>query len=477
MKRALLLAALAACGDDAAGTVDAAPGGDGGTDATDGGDVPRCDVPPTFAAGITPMRTLHVSPAGSAGGDGSQANPFATIEQAAAAATPGTAILLAPGTHQADQFVEGLRGTATAPIWIGGAPGGSKPVITGGSQALQLARPAYVVVHDLEVSGATANGINIDDGSMFSDETSAHHVAVERVYVHDIGTASGNNDCLKVSGVNQLAVYDSRFSNCGGGGSGVDHVGCHGSTIARNVFTGRMADAVQSKGGAMDHDIRSNRVNITGGRAFNMGGSTDLDLFRPPLSTTAPNAEARRIRVYNNVITGLGTTATPFAFVGCIDCLAAHNYVRGQHRWHVRILQETATQMGFTFEPAANGKVISNTFVFSAATLATAVNVGTGTNAGSFTFRTNLWYASDMPASSAPMNLPSPETGGVSGMESGYTNVPDDPTVGVFPDPIHISAPESRAMPARLVEVPGTISGVCRGATTTIGPSWADSTI
>lgn len=473
MKRALLLAALAACGDDASGVVDAASTGDAAD--PDGGSVPRCDVPPTFAAGITPLRTLHVSPAGSAGGDGSQANPFASIEQAGAVATPGTAILLAPGTHQADQFVAELRGTAAAPIWIGGAPGAAKPVIAGGAQALQLARPAYVVLHDLEVSGATANGINIDDGGLVSDETSAQYVAVERVYVHDVGTAGGNNDCLKVSGVNKLSVLDSRFDNCGGGGSGIDHVGCHGSTIARNVFTGRMADAVQSKGGALDHDIRSNRVGITGGRAFNMGGSTDLNLFRPPLSTTASNAEARRIRVYDNIITGLGTTATPFAFVGCIDCLAAHNYVRGQHRWHVRVLQETATQSGFTFEPAANGRVISNTFVFSGASLATAVNVGAGTSAGTFTFRTNLWYASDTPTSSAPMNLPSPETGGVAGMPSGYVNIPDDPTAPLLGPLILTGAAEWGARPAKLAQVPGTFDGMCRNDPTTIGPGEAES--
>ncbi|MBL9013740.1 MAG: hypothetical protein JNL83_06170 [Myxococcales bacterium] len=474
MKGLALLLLLVGCGDDASRPVDAAPTGDS-ADPDGPGDVPRCDPPATFAAGLTPLRTLHVSPSGSAGGDGSPASPFATIEQAAAAATPGTAILLAPGTHQADQFVAALRGTATAPIWIGGAPGAAKPVISGGAQALQLARPAYVVVHDLEIASATANGLNIDDGGMFSDETAAHHVVVERVDIHDVGTTGGNNDCLKVSGVNQLAVLDSRFANCGGGGSGIDHVGCHGSTIARNVFSGRMENAVQSKGGARDHDLRANRVAITGSRAFNLGGSTDLNLFRPPLSTTAPNAEARRIRAFDNVITGLGPTATPFAFVGCIDCLAAHNYVRGQQRWHVRVLQETATQSGFTFEPAANGRVINNTFVFSAASLATAVNVGAGTSAGTFTFRTNLWYASDTPASSAPMNLPSAETGGVSGMPSGYVNIPDDPLASLAGPQIATGSAEWAARPARLPEVPGTMAGLCRGDPTTIGPGEAES--
>jgi hypothetical protein len=322
-----------------------------------------------------------------------------------------------------------------------------------------------VVIHDLEIANVTANGMNIDDGGMFTDETAAHHVLVKDVYIHDVGTPTGNNDCLKVSGVNSLYVYDSRFQNCGGGGSGIDHVGCHGSVVARNTFEGRMGNAVQSKGGARDHDIRQNRVNVTATRAFNLGGSTDLNLFRPPLSMASPNAEARRIRVYNNLITGLGTQATPFAFVGCIDCLAAHNYTRGQQRWHLRILQETPTQGGYTFEPSGMGRVANNVFVFSAASLATAVNEGGNTAPATFTFARNVWYASDNPGQSAP-TLPTPETGGVSGTMPS-TAVPDDPRAPIAD--ACARAPElGAAMP--VPEVIGTFDSACRPAPPAIGP-------
>lgn len=213
--------------------------------------------------------------------------------------------------HATDQFVDNLRGTVQAPIWIGGEPGQPRPVIAGGSGPLQLAQAAYVVVHDLEIRGQTGNGLNIDDGGQFSVETAAHHIAVVRLHVHDLG-GTGNNDCIKVSGI-------------------------------------------QAKGGSTDVDVRDNRMRISGQRAVNLGGSTDLTLFRPPLSLTATNAEARRIRVFNNIITGLGTTATPFAFVGCIDCFAAHNLALGQQRWHMRILQETPTQAGSRSNPRRTG--------------------------------------------------------------------------------------------------------------------------
>ena len=467
--------ATTACGDGSPSSPDA-PGN--GEDASpDASDPPGCTARELFGTGLNliPARLLHVSATAAAGGDGSAANPFRTIEEAADVVQPGDAIRLGPGTHTSGQFLSDLRGSPGAPIWIGGTPGQPRPVIAGGVEALHLSRPAYVIVHDLEITGQTANGINVDDGADVDDPLAAHHVAIANVYVHDIGTG-GNNDCIKLSGVNDVHVYHSRIERCGAGGSGVDHVGVHRGLVVQNTFDGVMSTAVQVKGGSTDVVIDANRIRISGGRAINLGGSTSFEFFRPPLSTTAPNAEARRVHATNNLITGLGTTATPFAFVGCVDCLAAHNLVRGQQRWNLRILQETTTSGNFTFEPAANGRVISNSFVFTASTLSTAVNVGADTNAASFSFATNLWYASDAPAMSTPM-LPSTETGGVVGMPSGYANLPDDPNValpGGYAQ-IVVGSPEWAAQPPRLLEVVATFSGSCRDASTTIGPGEGES--
>ena len=123
---------------------------------------PGCGVLPAFEDGLVPSLVLHVDPTGSdSTGDGSAASPYATIERAAQDAVPGTAIELAPGNHAVDQYVADLHGTASAPIWIGGASGQPKPVLSGGVQALHLVRPEYVVVHDLQITGQTANGVNV----------------------------------------------------------------------------------------------------------------------------------------------------------------------------------------------------------------------------------------------------------------------------------------------------------------------------
>ena len=50
------------------------------------------------------------------------------------------------------------------------------------------------------------------------------------------------------------------------------------------------------------------------------------------------------------------------------------------------------------------------------ASLSTHVNVGAGTEAATFTFRNNLWYAHDTPAQSMP-SLPAAETAGLYGQD------------------------------------------------------------
>ena len=477
-----MVVGLAACGHGASPT----HGPDAGRDAAIADapevDAPevieRCDAPPTFADGLVPNRALHVEAGAAAGGDGSIAAPFAEIEQAAAVATPGTSIILGPGVHAANQLVSDLHGTALAPIWIGGQHGQPVPVIEAGSEGLHLARPRYVVIHDLELRAQDARGVVLDDGGDFADDTAAHHVALVGVHVHDVGT-TGSRDCITVSGVSDLFVYDSRIERCGGAGSGagIDLVGCHRSIVARNVFDQISASAVQARGGATDVDVRQNRIRDGGARAVSLGGSTDLAVFRPPLSASAASAEARRIRVFDNIITG--TESAAFVFSGCVDCLVAHNAVKGAPLRLIEILQETATQAGFTFEAASNGRVINNSFVFSSAALSTAVNVGPDTSPSTFTFSSNVWHAFDDPAKSTP-SLPVAESGdgALIGRGSFYLMLPDDPYAALSEeagvseeDGVCPQFPEYHAA-FPFPDIDGTIGGSCRRGSNSnaIGP-------
>jgi hypothetical protein len=444
-----LVGGLGACGDDTSGSGGASsssstgPGsgagsaqggaGTGGESAstssaggggTGGGPSGSCFDYPTFEAGKVPTTQRHVATTGSdTTGDGSSGAPFATIQRAAQVAQPGTAIVVHEGTYPGGTFIADLAGTENAPIWIGGAEGENKPVLQGGGNAMQLVRARYVVVHDLEVRDASANGLSVDDGGDYANENATRYLVFRDLDIHDIGS-NGNQDCLKLSGVNDYWVLTSSFARCGGGmsGSGIDHVGCHDGVIAGNRFSDMAAsgNAVQCKGGSTDITIVANQITDGGARAINLGGSTGFEFFRPPLSTSAPNAEARRIHVIANLIEG---SVAPLAFVGCVDCLAANNTIVAPENWVARILQETVTSGGYEFLPSSNGRFVNNLVHYDRSAISTHVNVGGGTDAASFTFQNNLWYAYDQPGNSAPI-LPVTETAGVVGSDPGFVDGP-----------------------------------------------------
>jgi hypothetical protein len=379
-----------------------------------------CSSVPTFADGLTPTSHIHVATDGSnSTGDGSAANPYATIAFAATHAAPGSAVVVRSGTYAGGGFISNLAGTAAAPIWIGGAPGEPRPIISGATEGLHLVECKYVILHDLEVRNASGNGINADDGGEVSDPLASHHLIFRDLSIHDIG-GSGNQDGLKLSGINDFLVLNCDIARTGGGFSGscIDMVGCHRGLIARCIFTDGSGSGVQAKGGSDDVEIRWCGFNNAGSRAVNIGGSTGFEFFRPPLSQTQPNFEARNIRVLANTFAG---SPSPIAFVGCVNSTVAHNTIVNPTNWLVRILQETTTSPPYVFLPCANNTLASNILYFARSQISTHINIGANTAPTTFTFACNLWYSHDNPAQSTP-NLPAPEDGGIYGQDPLLTN-------------------------------------------------------
>jgi hypothetical protein len=391
-----------------------------------------CDPIRTFADTQQPTREIFVSPAGNnSTGDGTQTNPFQSISRALQGVQPGDAIRLLPGTHAPGTFISNLTGTSNAPIWIGGVPGLERPRISGGNTALQLSRVRYVIVENLEISGASANGINCDDGGDYANTNATRHVLFRNLSIHNIGTG-GNQDGLKLSGVYDYAVIDCQFAQLSAGGSGIDHVGCHRGLIARCAFTDAGSNAIQCKGGSSDIEIRWNRFTNAGARAINLGGSTGFEFFRPPLTLDAPNAEARNLRVVANLFQG---SDTPVAFVGAVDSLVANNTIIEPTRWLLRILQETTSSGGYTFLPCGQNAFVNNLVYFDRSRISTTVNIGANTDAPSFAFAHNLWYAFNQPGQSQP-SLPAAETNGLYGLDPLFL----DATAGDFSIPTNSPA-------------------------------------
>jgi len=366
-----------------------------------------CGAVATFADGKTPSQIRHVSITGSdASGNGSATRPFRTIARGARSISPGTAIHVHAGTYGGGTFLTDVQGTEAQPIWIMGAPDEARPVIQGGGEALHLTNPRYVVLQNLEVVGTADNGINVDDGGEVANPEAARFLLFRDLDIHDTGRSpSGAPNCLKISGLNDFFVLGSSFARCGSGTSsgavGVGGVGVHRGRVSFNRFLSNGYGGLQFKGASLDIDITSNVFQDTGWRGVNMGGSTGEASFRPPLSASALNYEAARIRVQANIFNGSEAAAS---FTGCLDCEFSHNTVVNPSKWVLRILQETVTIASYAFARAANGVIAGNIFYFRRSDLNAGedINVGTNTDTRTFVLTGNLWYAHDEPAQSNP---------------------------------------------------------------------------
>jgi Right handed beta helix region len=244
-----------------------------------------------------------------------------------------------------------------------------------------------------------------------------------RLRVSDVGPR-GNRDGIKLSGVEDFRVEGCTVERWGDGGSAIDMVGCRKGTIEGCTFR-RPADepgsqgaggsnGVQAKGASRDVVIRRNRFENAGGRAVNVGGSTGLDYFRPPLAEwKGERWESKDIRVEGNTILG---SQAPVAFVGADGGVFRFNTVHLPGRWALRILQENRAE---GFVPSRGGEFTDNLVVFrSGAWSEGGVNVGPGTEPATFRFARNFWFCEDAPGRTRDLvRLPAEEKDGVHGKD------------------------------------------------------------
>ncbi len=325
--------------------------------------------------------TLHI-------GQGQQ---FANFEQAAAVAMPGDTILFHAGVHQGGQYVANLKGTSDSWITISNASG-EEAIIEGGNNAIQFSDPAYLHVVGLIFEHQTGNGVNTDDGGTY--DSPAHHVIYENCTFRDM-SVNGNNDLLKLSGLDFFEIRNCTFMNGAAGGSGIDMVGCHNGIIKGNYFENMGSNSIQAKGGTQHIRIEANYFKNGGQRTLNLGGSTGLQYFRPIDAAF----EAANLLVYSNIIVG---SWAAIAYVGAVNVEVVNNTIYQPENWVIRILQETVDPDRFV---ECGDNVFRNNIVHLSNNLSTETNIGPNTRPESFTFSNNLWYNIDDPFWNGP-NIP-----------------------------------------------------------------------
>ncbi len=410
-----------------------------------------CGMPAPFDAGAVYSRELHVSPDGRDDADGSTAAPLRTIRAAADRATPGTRVIVGPGTY-APVALGRVQGEAARPIAFVGRPGATIEAAKGAGWSMSDA--AYVVIEGFTIRNTAAHGMNLDDGGTV--ETPAHHLVLRNLTIANAGSG-GNHDCIKLSGIDDFWVLGTDVSDCDRGEI-IDMVGCHRGVISGNRFHDTVASGVQAKGGSADILIQGNRFERIAGRAVNAGGSTGLPYFRP---ADAPH-EGARVHVLSNVFLRNGPSGgAAVAYVGCDACVFAHNTVIAPQRWVARILQENTNSR---FVRSRLGLFVNNLIVFAPSELSAFVNVGPNTLPDTFTFSHNAWIAKDRaaPAGAAPGVIPD-KTGSI---------VLDDPKLvdlaGGNYRPLGTSPLIGQAQPLPFA-LPPDFDGRCQQSPATIG--------
>jgi hypothetical protein len=334
------------------------------------------------------------------------------LKEAVAQAKPGSIILLDPGTYEGGLYFENLKGEPDKPIKIMAADPHNPPVIRGGEECLHLVAPSYVELSYIIFSGATDNGLNIDDGGSYA--VPACNIVLSNLSVMDIGP-SGNRDGIKLSGVDHFFVLNCTVERWGDDGSAIDMVGCHEGVIEACTFRHGDdvgASGIQVKGGSCNISIWSCRFEHAGLRAVNIGGSTDLRYFRPQ---PPPGYEAKNVSVQGCVFIG---SEAPIAYVGVDGAVVSFNTIYRPKHWVLRILQETVSP---AFTPCRHGNFTDNIIAFMASEVVETVNIGNDTAPETFTFTRNLWYAIDDPSRSLP-RLPVQERDGLYGVDPMFAN-------------------------------------------------------
>jgi len=314
---------------------------------------------------------------------------YEKLSEGAAVAKPGDTLYLFPESHSVNQYIENLHGTQSQPICII-SDTNQKAVFSGGKQAIHFVNVSWLYISGLVFENQKINGVNIDDGGDYSTPT--HHIVIEHCVWRGMN-ATGNNDELKMSGVDSFSVRYNTFSNGSDGGSLVDMVGCHWGVFEQNKFEDAGSNCIQAKGGTRSISIFRNHFKNGGRRSINCGGSTDLPFFRP----INADYEAKNIDIYSNIF--VGSTAA-IAFVTATECRFINNTIVNPKRWVLRVLQETDKPRFIK----CNNNTFSNNICYfnNEADHEGGINLGSNTQAETFKFFNNLWYNRDNPIWDGP---------------------------------------------------------------------------
>ncbi|KLU38229.1 hypothetical protein AB595_02985 [Massilia sp. WF1] len=213
-------------------------------------------------------RTLYVASNGSDSNPGTEAQPFATIGRADAAATAGDTVSVAPGTYTvsapndtAAGIVTAKSGTAAAHIkFVSQVKWGAKIVVNGSGTAWN-SKGNYVDIAGFDITGSGRIGLF----------ASGAHTAITGNAIHDLTISGGCNGkvgaAIQVDGsVGQADIANNVVRNIGvsmlGSCNSVQgiYIASTGTLVRNNIVSGVAAVGIQQWQDATNSKIVNNTV-------------------------------------------------------------------------------------------------------------------------------------------------------------------------------------------------------------------------
>jgi len=288
----------------------------GGTDAGNG-----AQAGTTTAATILSANAydLWVATHGSDANPGSHDAPVRTISRAAALATPGATIHVAPG-YYAGNVVTNTSGTAAAPIRILSDGKWAAVIVGSGSEAMWTNNGDHVEINGFDISGPGRLGI----------VNYASNTLIANNHIHDLTISGGCNG----SGGAGVVNADYAASNGNIVGNVVHDIGtpgaCNGvqgiystnrgGQISNNVVYRAAAFGIHLWHGASDVTIVNNTVFANG--SAGMGGGIVIGNGELPGNQQLTNTRVLNNIVYDNPRGGI----QEYCYAG-ENCIGAGNIV------------------------------------------------------------------------------------------------------------------------------------------------------
>jgi len=219
-----------------------------------------------------------------------------TLNKAFTILSAGDTLSIENGIYSGGQSYSNLKGEENNFIYFIGKSN-TDVIIEGGNSAMQISDCEFLRFENITFTKQKLNGVNVDDAGTYDSPT--HHIQFYNCVFSDM-QATGNNDLLKLSGLEDFLIQKCHFKNGATGGSGIDMVGCHSGTITENIFENMGSNSIQNKGGTENIYITKNKFINGGARAINIGGSTGLEYFRP----LDAEFESARIKVHSIIFIG-----------------------------------------------------------------------------------------------------------------------------------------------------------------------------